>query len=1064
MKPIKLVMRAFGPYAKEETIDFSAFGNQGLFLITGDTGAGKTTIFDAISFALYGETSGSWREKASLRSDFADEGTKTMVELTFTHRGKTYVIERRPAQLEKKKRREGYKTIPEYASFSPEGEPPVEGIKAVNEAVIELLRLDYSQFKQISMIAQGEFFQLLNADTATRSRILQKIFMTQGYQRLEEILKTETSQAESKAMEYRRALIQELDGVECPEDSPYALQLEELKEKSKGGTYYPDVEEVDAVVQRIIDEDHSKEGAASAELSKKNAKLDKDNQDFGRAEEVNAKMDKLERLMLHESELAKKKPYMDEQQKRLELHKRATYEVKPVYDRLQEARRRVSEAESAIVSTAKEKEAAEAERKRLADIRVQIQKTEKDADLLRINIAIMKNNEPKYEQRDEIRTEIAAASAKSEDVYKQVTAKRLEVLKLDELSENDAEIRARLLGADTELVKVQADVERVRAISASLSDLRENDVTAYQAIVSTVKNLQAAFRDAEADYRGIDARRALIEEAVNANRAGLMAKDLREGTPCPVCGSTHHPHPAPLSASQFSQRDLDEARDNTENARKAYEEASVEAERGIAQRDENGAHVLDLIRRLVKDCENADIELNCRTDTPDAAIRDLPAVGEAVRERLKAAEDLLITAQQRAKDLQEVEERLKEGESARESAHRQLDELRLLHDAADREVLNLQAKVDALGPLEFHTMEAAIEARQKFEQREQAIRDRIQAAIDEEKKQGELCSAKEAAEIAARDALKKETVEMEKAADDVAQAYWDSGFKTEEHFKEYSSDQENIERIEQTLAIFYTDVNNTTKNMNILKEETKGLKRIQTSSLQDEINLLRLEVAELAETQSTAHARAGINAKRLGFIHASEREFHRETSRYSTMDRLSKLISGQLPGKMKISLEQYVQATGFDGIIAAANLRMRMMSGGQFELLRHDDPNEISGSNALNLDVLDNLTGKIRPVSSLSGGESFKASLALALGLSDRISSVSGGVNVDTVFIDEGFGTLDETSLAEAIEMLVSLSTNGKLIGIISHRTELENSIARKIIVTKAKDRSGSTVTVDEGL
>lgn len=1064
MKPIKLVMNAFGPYAGCETIDFTKLGEQGLFLVTGDTGAGKTTIFDAICFALYGQTSGTYRNTGSLRSDFAEDDEKTFVEFTFTHRGNTYYIRREPQQLEKKKRGDGYRSVPEFAVFAEEDGRPIEGAKAVNEAAADLLKLDYAQFKQISMIAQGEFFQLLNADTNTRSRILQKIFMTHAYARMGEVLKEEASKTEGKALENRRSLVQELSGVECDPKSPYAKDLEQLKEQSRDPRYYPEAARLREVIEKIITEDTNMETKCMREVARKQELLAKDNQEFGRANAINMRIEKLEKMLLAFSEMKKTKPYMDEMKIRTASQKRAVYDVNPIYERLLEARKRKADAEESCKEAAKEKELSSEALKRASAARIEADAESKEAETLHLNVLLMKRNEEQYEVRENLRRKMMETTVARDELLRTITERKSEGEQFSKTIDADRQIVESLRGADAKYEKAKARLELFKTFDQSFLDIKTGDLPGYHGLEETVKKAQELFAEQEKEYRECDAKRAHMETVFNANRAGLLAKSLKDGEPCPVCGALEHPNPAPLSDDHFTEEQVDAVRKETEQLRKLYEEASNEAARAISICDENRSHLLESIRKLIKQCADQEINVMASTETVEEAEHDLNVAYEVFSAYLEEAGYQCDHAKDEAAELASVEKRMQAGLQRQELFQKQSDELNIRLNEADKELAALQASLDTMPQLEFRTLEEAVEAREKQEAREAEINARIEETAKNEQKAAEQLSARDAAEKAANDALQAAIKEVEDRTAEAEEAYQTSGFKTEGKFLVNLVAKDVIERAEEKMNEFYSSYDNAQKNLEELKEETAGLKRVQTGAMQQEIKQLGEEIKRLSETANVCHNRAGINRRRLTVITTGSEGFEKEAYRYSRVERLSKLVNGQMSGKMKITLEQYVQAAGFDGIVAAANLRMRMMSGGQFELLRHDDPTEIGGKNALNLDVLDNLTGKVRPVSSLSGGESFKASLALALGLSDRITSSAGGVSVETVFIDEGFGTLDETSLQEAINMLVSLSTNGKLIGIISHRQELESGIPKKLIVAKAKDRRGSHVTVDEGI
>ncbi len=983
MRPEKLIMSAFGPYAGVTEIDFKKLPESGIFLITGDTGAGKTTIFDGISFALYGRTSGTYREVSSLRSDFADPEAETYVDFTFTHRGRRYRILRSPVYTRLKKRGEGTVQNIAKAVLYREPDAPVSGLTQVDMAVHALLRIDYQQFKQISMIAQGEFRELLNAKTEDRSRILQQIFDTGAYREMGNILKKQAADADAELQEIMRSARQYFDGVRRPETLPAETEelLLALQKRSAADAGSIRIEEMENAVSGLVREDEAGARRLAAVLTEKKKSLEAENAAFHQADSGN-------RLL-----------------------------------------RQLSEAEKAAAEKQKEKEEAV----RLAE---QAEGRKAAGDAKAEEAAVMKQQEGKYETRELQQKALRTAEQNAGRIARDRESLEARLTALAKRKEEAGLRRAALRTAGERLAAARAEMNAFlerKSEQDRIGNEAYPDCTRYAQIF---KESQALYEEKRAACDLANAAAGEAERILEGCRAGILARELKDGSPCPVCGAVHHPSPAALPAKRITEEEVEKKKKLREAAEQVKNQALTQV---TSARSKNESYLDALFRQL-------------RTYTAAVDALQLSACGgNTAGDGAGQAADTASAAQSFGRRLAEAIAR--QQDMLLETGSADLTEIRAVANAAAGFILGgirrLQEKIRTL-EAENKEYKALEEELQALDGETAALTEKREKLLSEQAENGAAASAAQAALHSIgtlpyaslqdarekRAALEKEAAEIRNACDaaekHLAAAEASSAAASSACGLLKKQVQESGARLQDTEAMRQALQESNAQAEHLQKQCNETDNRIRTN---------REITAKLAECRE----KAGDKAEQRNLLSG-----------------LSMLINGRLVGKNKMSFEQYVQTAGFDGIIQAANARLLPMSEGQFALKRHESTDEIGSKNALSLDVLDNFTGKARPVGSLSGGESFKASLALALGLSDRIQAGAGGITIDTLFIDEGFGTLDENSLNDAVGMLTSLSTNGKLIGIISHREELKERIPMQMTVEKT--RSGSQVRISNTL
>ncbi len=946
MKPEKLIISAIGPYAGQlPDIEFTAFEDKGLFLISGDTGAGKTTIFDAICFALFGTTSGTYRNTKNLRSEYASENTPSFVDFYFSHQGKNYHVWRQPSFERQKQRGTGVITEKEKAVLYEDGRPPIEGLQQVNSAVKDLLHIDDKQFKQIAMIAQGEFWELLNAKTDQRTEILRTIFMTDGYKNIEYKLKDRRDAAFRIKQKDEQSMLQHFDDVAADEEDALYGELEELRKKAgESGELDLYLDKMIDLMDRLAASDRERQKELKTALGKAEAELAKTAERLSLAETANTFVRQIENARSN----------------------------------LEEALTKAKQAEAALEESKK----AEPETEKLS------------RDILKID-----EEKEKYRARDqhqmrlkELKNKEEAYGLEEQALIEAETKLKTKIEKLVEEEKSLAEKPAERVKALTRRERISELLETLNALAAERIPQREK----RQRILA---DRQETFLKIRTEYDEASRKRDEAEHIFDDMRAGLLAAGLKEGEKCPVCGSTHHPEPAVLKETDITEEELKMLRKEEKTLQEQKNTANTEAEKARISLEECerqlGKELSECLKNPLLGKEAGETALEERI----LAARDAKAKTEKMS---KEAIEACSVLEQQCQRLEKVQREL---ESARgketESLNQRKEEVRKNRQAAEQELTGVKSALETLGQLNYSDWDTAEKERDRLIKEKKGILESIAAA------------------------------EKEKKTADQKEAAVRSELKTYEN---------SLKRLQEA--------------------DAKGQALINIDELKAAYEEEKANTDLLRKNANRNEMRLRLNEEKRKSILGKKDEYEKALKEYTLTQRLYNLVRGTT-GNGKITLEQYIQGAGFDGMIAAANRRLLPMSDGQFELLRSDSLGRRS-NNFLDLEVLDNYTGHRRPVGSLSGGESFKASLSLALGLSDTVSSNLGGVEMDALFVDEGFGTLDRKSIDSAMEILMNLTGSSKLVGIISHREELMENIPQQIKVTKTKE--GSQITIERGV
>lgn len=929
MRPIKLIMKAFGSYAERTEIDFTLLGNEGLYLITGDTGAGKTTIFDAIVFALYGKSSGEYRDDEMFRSRFVPETEQPSVELEFECFGKNYTVKRTLAYKRKKQRGEG--TMDEDASVSlefPDDRPPLEKVKPVNEEIKKLLGLSSDQFKQIIMLAQGEFRKLLFSASKDKVEILRKILNTSVYERFQKNI-AERAKNQDDELKNGKAIALNVIASIDPTDAP----------------------EIESTIADIFDNNL----ANLPDLEKLIGLLDGDLKKSGG--EIKA---------LEENADKARKNYD-------EVNRKITIAAKnnEIFDNIAALREQLPSLESGAKSA-----------RELADKT----KTENTPHIEEITKSrtLVENSLPDYDALDDLKNELQRLTADKKSKQTELADST------EKLSKNETKFSS-LKGEYENYKNVGESIARLNAEQEKIRSERDK----ITAVIDDVKDYNKQLKKYEAakkDYESTRATASSLREKATAMRrqyndeqAGILAADLKEGVPCPVCGSVHHPAPAQMSPHAPTKEEVEAADFDAKKAENNENNASNNC--AALKGNVDGKQ-----EAINKELESLGVERNIENSEP------------ILNELLSQKQDKL---RQTASEL--------EKEEAKKKRREELDKL----------IPNLENLI--------------AELKQKITELEKNITALETGYGEKEKRYGEI---KSKLQFDGKAAAKAELASLNK------------------RIAEFNSLIEQTKKDAEKASQKYEIANTTLNTLN--SQLPEGYVKADTEELNNSLRQAKAEENRISDSLQNAKLRTEKNSRALETLSASLVNLKEQERKAALLAELSDVANGKAGSKMK--LESFYQAESFKDILNHANERFDRMSDERYQMVIKEEPTGNRSDQTLDIDIRDGYTGTTRDVKSLSGGESFIASLSLALGLSDAIQQNAGGIQMETMFVDEGFGSLDGETLQRAMSALTDLSANGRLVGIISHVDELKNTIQKQIRVRK-KDGQGSSVeiTSDQG-
>ena len=998
MMPISLTLSAFGPYPDTITIDFESFQEDGLFLITGPTGSGKTMIFDAMIFALYGKTSGQIRQTDSLRCDRALNEISTFVEFSFSLHQQNYTIKRNPKYY-----LEGKKTPKQPSALLtlPDGKM-VEGIKEVNQKMISLLGVDDQQFKQICMIAQGEFTKLIMASSDEREKVLRELFHSETYQKLEEKLKVHLKTYQDK----------------------YDLLLNKRKD----------------LMQELQVEDHqeylSKQTKLIASQQKEYDDLKKD---------LDQKKQQLQLYRLQNQRLIQLKD-LKQQFQDLKKQENDYQELNKTVDTLKKAQ----ETNYLYISYIKQQKKLQTLNLNQEDFLKQLKKLEKDYQEKKVQANSL---DYKQQTKEKLQNQIQETKQLINQIYQyQNDYQNLQTLK-QQYRMLDEEHKLFLKKKEKFENGLQRDQERIQSEQQVQSEyelikqqyvrLNEQKVKVHQLsdYYDQILKLNENKSDLQEDYtvveKQVDHEKMQynqMEKLYFRKQAGIFALQLKEDQPCPICGSLHHPHPAQIEKEDITKEKLDQ------QAKK------------VKQQEHRLQDILQKIllsnqkkEMLVKQTKQLSSELNIQEEiSKEIFIKELDHLSKDEK-RMK-------------KEYLELQDELKYIQKLKKSVALSLKDMstyesKELKQAQSLE--NIQVQIHQLsGKLNDSLRQYEIgEVNKNYQQVQKEYR---QLSLEIETIQQDYEKVKNKyLEIKTKiSSLNQQIIQEQEIYDELDNKYHTAldAFINEEEFLNLKTQINQISILEKKYQDYLISLKSLNEQIISLENEVKDSTYVDLSSLSETIKEVNQQLREKNDDLEKLKINYSLKEKMIKDIQKINQQLEKDEDTYQRYLDLYNLASGK--NNARVSIERYVLATYFENMLIYANVIMKQLSQGRYQLLRKDDAGKGRSQQGLELDVFDQESGNIRSIKTLSGGESFKAALSLALGLSRMVQDYAGGIELNTLFIDEGFGSLDSQSLDQAMNCLMELHHENKLIGIISHVSDLKDRIERQLVVERKQKQS----------
>lgn len=1231
MKPLKLTISAFGPYAQKTDIDFEKLSQRGLFLVTGDTGAGKTTIFDAIAFALYGEASGDVRDAGMFRSKYAKDDIATYVELEFLFQGQKYTVRRNPEYMRPKANGKGMTVQKADALLVfPDERQPITKTKEVTKAVIELLGLSHSQFTQIAMIAQGEFQKLLLASTTDRSEIFRQIFHTKIYKDIQMKLRDAQNDCWKTYAEIKRSISQYLDGANFEGANQEviaefgALRAGRFEGKVERGLELLEViMNTNSDLLRTLDERNNQ---LNIQIQNETSLLEKANQEALLRQNLKAQQSLLagkqpeETLAKETLENAKKglleTEQLDEQirlgEEKLKRHETYLKEKKALHDRendlnvnevsyasmtkqaqcLEKDILHDKEAVSLLKDTdvqferlTRKKDALEAQQKQVLTL---LDKAKNLSGTLEENSTKLKQKQvldqkisEKISALEQAIDKTAGLDAQLVETEHALTACEKYKTNLENMNnlmhsaqKTHDECNVLLETSARELKTSDETLSKLNKEKDSLKDAPIQWMQSEQAYEQTgqkkkeILQIQKQIKDADIAAKEIEAltvkymnlkqerqeeRRICdhMEQLFLDAQAGILAKRLVDGEMCPVCGAVHHPKPAVIPEHVPEKSVLDEKKEKVtqlENAaamlsaqlghknvqlkktvndiadqlqrptedigdlaaavsrqlhaieqqadalrmqaahRKKDVERLSELEKLVVTVQEENDEIRKKWLALSRDAADAKILFDEKTEQVKSIMNEICDIYNYNIEKLDT-EDILTYLQQMRLNLEVQKNDIRQQINHRENLKNDLLDLKnksrenaidlqtlekeikvLEHNFADTknqlETLNVTEKLLVQMSSERTVLEMAIEENEKKQKQKKDLEKRIESEETEFKK---LSNNMQSMALL----LERIKTDVNVKKESVLKLEENIGGENAEEIKAFVENRKSrktalqnaYEKASDDYNTLHLAVSKIVSAIEILQNQLKSETSLDVDAITVRRQALVDTQAEVLEQHKKVYARHKNNTVIFEKVKSRHKEIGAVEKKYMLVKSLADTANGTLNGKQKVELETYIQMSYLDRILRRANLRLMTMTGGQYELKRQEESTNKREKAGLELNVIDHYNGTERSVKTLSGGESFKASLSLALGLSDEIQSGAGGISLDAMFIDEGFGSLDEESLSQAMKALHGLADGSRMVGIISHVAELNDKIDNKIVITKSrsKDGIGSKVQIITG-
>ena len=1031
-------MTAFGPYGGKEIIDFERFGKGGLFLITGDTGAGKTAIFNAITFALFGEMSGE-RDGKGMRSDFAKGGVITEVRLTFEHAGLQYEVWRKPTQLRVKSRGKGFTEDSADATLS-YGSVSVAGIKKVNERIVDILGIKFDQWEQIAMIAQGQFGKILTASSEDRKKIFRLLFKTQSLYDFQQLVSAKDKEYTDRVKNFGKRVKESMEGASFEVGSEDEAEFNRCKDKD---VY---VSEAISILERVIGSDRESESELNDERNRLIEERESVSNRKEKSNNLSKNIESREKAVLRLSELESISSDIEGKREELSLLRSIFTRIKPHYDNKCNLEKRITDLNGRLEKDRELRDGLMTDEVSLRERKENALSQRGEMESLLARKAVLEGKLPVFDEIAALEDSIVGMDKRIEEVSARIDRAKEERDTIDLEKKGCREYLERNQNEGENLLILRASLKSIGDRMASIASLRSS-LDAYD-----MENERLLSLRSERDV-AVEAYRKAVDTEADARRlfmlsqAGILSEALSPGVPCMVCGSTHHPNPAskhPDAPSESKLKKLTSAMNDRLAELNSINADVAELEGKVKQMYEGCLATFGTLSDIVVDsrdmmCHILDgLESECSSESSDLSSRIVESEAiiakvEAIRGRLKD-------------ELDRKEEDVK----------RRLDDLNGdLNDLNGMKFRDAGVLNDKRASLEYETIDDLRFEINDLSFKAMTIGDMIKDAEEDYSDTIRVLEGVNSRIGTNEKDLRTSMEELENVSGMFIAGLEEVHIDNAVFIGNLDRDSE-MESLESEVIAYDSDMASTRK---VIEE----LDNLIMDAVPEDIEFLDSEYARLSEdiggldsSIAKVTSRLAANNVCLTKLRKCQQDMDKDTATYRVFRPIANTVLGK--GDDKRDFETYVQSKYFENVLLFANKRLSIMTNGRYELRLRDHAINQRDRYGLDLDVLDDFTGKVRPASSLSGGETFKASLSLALGLSDVIQSMHGGIRVDTLFIDEGFGTLDSDSMNSAMTVLDQLTTDGsRLVGIISHVADLKERIDRKIIVSNAGHGTGGS-------
>ena len=1050
MKPLKLTLQAFGSYGTKTEIDFS-IPQQNLFLITGDTGAGKTTIFDALVFALYGENSSNTNKKAStdLQSQYIGRDVTPFVELTFSEKEsgeeQIYTVHRVPHHFRKRLRGQGadIETKEELALTLPDGSNFNGKIGEINAKLQDIVGLTKEQFMQVGMIAQGEFMELLRLDSSKKKEIFRRLFDTEIFERIVAELKTRNAAMQDEMKNLIQRCQGMVEGLSLPAEANADLLSLKARIQQAKTVSIVDIEELLEKLTPFCAELQEQAQAMEKDYAEATMQRDRSKQAYDTALALAKAYAELDHITTQESDLISQKD-MQTQKDQLGQAINAAYKIAAHYQRWQDKQNSLNQL-SAQKTQQEEalpllNAAAKTAQEELEQAKKLHQSALQDFSSLETSVKAALN---RLHQLKALQTQALTLQEQLQAAQTKLTTARQQEAAFNEQVKAWHKRRDELASVSEKAEKCQHQLERLQNW--------QNDHLRLTALQQEIEKANQAATQAQAVYKQAHAKHQQAQENYLTQQklfldaqAGLLAETLAEGIPCPVCGSTTHPAPHRLNedTKPLERQELQKLAQQVDKLNQQQTQLAEQAGKASNHLQNTQQQFSEGLTKLAQN-------LALYISLPDA-----PQLAD-ITPHLSKWQSMLQQKQaelkKQAAEQQALQQHIEQSDEKANQLKETVTQAEQTYHQIDNTIKELEGQQKTLAAQ--NTYESAEAAEKALAAAQLKLTEAKQNAKQAESKNTRASAARQQAETLLNDASEKIphlTTEKDNALKEYQEICTQLSMQENRWqplVHEYSIT--DGEKMLQEVQAYNNLLNNLQGRKEAQTALIAGCPRPELDKCQEAQEKAHAEWQKLSQQLQTCQQMLSHNQKTAD---ALQKALSARTDKLASAARLEGLynrLSGKVPG-YRMDIETFVQRHYLTQILAAANRRFAEMSSGQFELrlISIDDAGQ--GKNrGLDLMVYSTVTGKVRDIKTLSGGESFMAALSLALGLSDQIQANTSAINLDIMFIDEGFGSLDDHSRSQSIKVLKRLSTSDKLIGIISHVTELKQEIDNQLIVRK---------------